>query len=56
MGRGARPHLAGEMSRRLVLSPEAEIDIAGAAQWYEEQQSSLSFEFRSDLLGNREKL
>lgn len=37
------------MSRKLVLRPEAENDIAGAAQWYEEQRSGLSIEFRSAL-------
>jgi toxin ParE1/3/4 len=37
------------MSRRLILRPEAENDIAAAAQWYEEQRSGLSLEFRSAL-------
>lgn len=37
------------MSRRLVLRPEAENDIAEAARWYEEQRSGLSLEFRSAL-------
>jgi plasmid stabilization system protein ParE len=38
------------MSRGLVLRPEAENDIATAAQWYEEQGSSkLSLDFRSAL-------
>ena len=37
------------MSRKIVLRPEAENDIATAAQWYEEQRSGLSLEFRSAL-------
>jgi plasmid stabilization system protein ParE len=37
------------MSRRLVLRPEAEHDIVGAAQWYEEQRSKLSLDFRAAL-------
>jgi plasmid stabilization system protein ParE len=37
------------MNRGLVLSPEAENDIAGAAQWYEEQRAGLSLEFRAAL-------
>ena len=37
------------MSRGLTLRPEAENDIAAAAQWYEEQRSGLSLEFRSAL-------
>ncbi len=37
------------MSRGAVLSPEAENDVAAAAQWYEEQRSGLSLEFRSAL-------
>ena len=49
MGGGAGPHLALEMSRKIVLRPEAENDIAAAAQWYEEQRSGLSLEFRSAL-------
>lgn len=37
------------MSRKLVLRPEAENDIAVAAQWYEEQRPGLSLGFRSAL-------
>ena len=37
------------MSRGVVLSPEGENDVAAAAQWYEEQRSGLSLEFRSAL-------
>ncbi len=37
------------MSPRLILRPEAENDIAGAAQWYEAQRPGLSLEFRSAL-------
>jgi toxin ParE1/3/4 len=37
------------MSRKVVLRPEAENDVAGAAQWYEEQRPGLSLEFRSAL-------
>ena len=36
------------MSRGLTLRPEAENDIAAAAQWYEEQRSGLSLEFEYD--------
>ena len=37
------------MSCTLVLRPEAQNDIAAAAQWYEEQRPGLSLEFRSAL-------
>ncbi len=37
------------MSRRLIVRPEAEIDIAAARQWYEERQRGLSLEFRAAL-------
>jgi plasmid stabilization system protein ParE len=37
------------MRRKFVLPPQAENDIATAAQWYEEQRSGLSLEFRSAL-------
>lgn len=37
------------MSRRLIVRPEAESDIAAAAQWYEEQRPGLSLAFRSAL-------
>ena len=37
------------MTFGLILSPEAENDIADAAKWYEEQRLGLSLEFRSAL-------
>jgi len=37
------------MSQRIVVRPEAESDIAAAAQWYEERRPGLSLEFRSAL-------
>lgn len=37
------------MSRRLIVRPEAENDIAATAQWYEERRPGLSLEFRSAL-------
>ncbi|MEP6667829.1 MAG: type II toxin-antitoxin system RelE/ParE family toxin [Chthoniobacter sp.] len=33
------------MSFRVILRPEAEVDIADAADWYESQQSGLGGEF-----------
>lgn len=37
------------MSLRLVVRPEAESDIASAAQWYEQRRPGLSLDFRSAL-------
>lgn len=37
------------MSQRLVLRPEAERDIAEAAEWYDQQRVGLSFQFRAAL-------
>jgi plasmid stabilization system protein ParE len=37
------------MSHRLVLRPEAEKDIAEAAEWYEQQRAGLSLPFRTAL-------
>lgn len=37
------------MTRRLILRPEAEADIAVAAQWYEERKRGLSLQFRAAL-------
>ena len=37
------------MSQRLVLRPEAQSDIAEAAEWYDQQQVGLSLQFRAAL-------
>jgi plasmid stabilization system protein ParE len=37
------------MSHRLILRPEAEIDVAEAAEWYELQRAGLSLQFRGAL-------
>lgn len=37
------------MSQRLILRPEAEKDIAEAAEWYEQQRPGLSLRFRGAL-------
>ena len=37
------------MTQRLIVRPEAESDIASAAQWYEEQRPRLSLDFRAAL-------
>ena len=37
------------MSQRLVLRPEAESDIAEAAEWYDQQRAGLSLQFRVAL-------
>jgi len=37
------------MSHRLILWPEAESDVAAAAEWYELQRSGLSLQFRDAL-------
>ena len=37
------------MSQRLVLRPEAEIDVAEAAEWYDQQRAGLSLQFRAAL-------
>jgi len=37
------------MTYGLLLRPEAEIDVADAADWYDRQRSGLSLEFREAL-------
>src|SRR5436309_2746504 len=37
------------MSQRLVLRPEAQSDIAEAAEWYDQQRAGLSLQFRAAL-------
>lgn len=37
------------MSQRLILRPEAERDIAEAAEWYDQQRAGLSLQFRAAL-------
>jgi plasmid stabilization system protein ParE len=37
------------MNRQLILRPEAESDIAEAAEWYDQQRVGLSSQFRSAL-------
>jgi len=37
------------MTYGLLLRPEAEIDVADAADWYGRQRSGLSLEFREAL-------
>ena len=37
------------MSQELILQPEAEKDIAEAAEWYDRQRTGLSLQFRSAL-------
>jgi toxin ParE1/3/4 len=37
------------MSQRLILRPEAESDIAEAAEWYDQQRAGLSLQFRTAL-------
>jgi len=37
------------MTYRLIIRPHAEVDIAGAAQWYEKQQRGLGEEFLNEV-------
>ena len=37
------------MSRRLIVRPEAEVDITDAAVWYESRQSGLGLELISEI-------
>ena len=37
------------MRQRLILRPEAEKDIAEAAEWYDRQRAGLSLQFREAL-------
>jgi len=44
-GEGASAGPVRPMSFRVLLRPEAEVDIGEAATWYEDQQSGLGDEF-----------
>ena len=37
------------MTRRLTILPQAELDVSGAAAWYEERRAGLGNEFLDEL-------
>ena len=37
------------MSRRLIIRPEAELDLTDAAAWYDSREPSLGLEFLSEV-------
>lgn len=37
------------MSRRIILSPEAQTDITAIERWYQSKEASIGFAFRSEL-------
>jgi plasmid stabilization system protein ParE len=37
------------MSQRLIFRPEAQKDVAEAAEWYDQQRTGLSLQFRAAL-------
>ena len=45
MGHGARTHPESQVSRRLLVRPEAEAEMADAFDWYEDRVSGLGSDF-----------
>jgi plasmid stabilization system protein ParE len=37
------------MSRRIILSPDAQADIRSAVRWYQHKETNLSFRFKAEL-------
>ena len=57
MGRGARAHqTVAAMTRRVILSDEAERDLLEAARWYEEQRPGLGDEYIREVDAAIERL
>ena len=38
------------MSRRVILSPDAEVDIIAIQRWYRSKEASLAFAFKAERL------
>ena len=37
------------MSRRIILSPDAQVDVSAVERWYRAKDPSLAFAFRAEL-------